>query len=132
MKMKIRLLCCFVRLPPPYKNFGETLVYSNKSLKLKEVKAFLYSKELFDKELSSSHSDNPAKFLVVRGRSSMREPSSSSRPRLKSKSKNSQFTVIVARRNGILKLNVISFRIRIKKTNRKLISLPKPVLYGMR
>jgi hypothetical protein len=56
---------------------------------LEEVKASLYSKELFDKELSTSHPDGPVEGLVVRGRSSTREPSSSSQPRSKSKSKNS-------------------------------------------
>uniref|UniRef100_A0A2C9VA95 Retrovirus-related Pol polyprotein from transposon TNT 1-94-like beta-barrel domain-containing protein n=1 Tax=Manihot esculenta TaxID=3983 RepID=A0A2C9VA95_MANES len=48
-------------LPPSYKNFREILIYSNKSLKVEEVKTSLYSKELFDKEISTSHSNGQAK-----------------------------------------------------------------------
>jgi hypothetical protein len=90
-------------LPPSYKNFRETLIYSNKSLKLEEVKAFLYSKELFDKELSTSHSDGPAEGLVVRGRSFTRERSSSSRPRSKSKLKHSHLTCNYCKKKGHIK-----------------------------
>ena len=87
-------------LPPSYKHFRDTLIYSRQTLKLEDVKAALFSKELIDKELGTSRNDSPAEGLLVRGRTPDKSSSSNQRSRSRSKSRHSNLTCNYCKKKG--------------------------------
>jgi len=76
-----------VLLAPSYKHLKEILLYSNsETLSFKDVKANLLSKEKFDLEVRFDDKDEG---LLVRGRTSEKEGTSSSNSRSTSKGRKS-------------------------------------------
>ena len=62
----LQLLCS---LPPSYKHFRETLLYGRESITLKDVKAALFSKDIFDKGLTGGSGEGQdLEAFVSRGR----------------------------------------------------------------
>ncbi|KAL5858125.1 hypothetical protein ACOSQ3_005583 [Xanthoceras sorbifolium] len=103
-------------LPPSYKHFRDTLIYSRQTLKLEDVKAALFSKELIDKELGTSRNDSPAEGLLVRGRTPDKSSSSNQRSRPRSKSRHRNLTCNYCKKNGHTKSEC--FKLKNKQQNK--------------
>ncbi|KAL5834896.1 hypothetical protein ACOSQ4_014393 [Xanthoceras sorbifolium] len=103
-------------LPPSYKHFRDTLIYSRQTLKLEDVKAALFSKELIDKELGTSRNDSPAEGLLVRGRTPVKSSSSNQRSRSRSKSRHRNLTCNYCKKKGHIKSEC--FKLKNKQQNK--------------
>ncbi|KAL5757330.1 hypothetical protein ACOSP7_019941 [Xanthoceras sorbifolium] len=103
-------------LPPSYKHFRDTLIYSRQTLKLEDVKAALFSKELIDKELGTSRNDSPAEGLLVRGRTPDKSSSSNQRSRSRSKSRHRNLTCNYCKKKGHTKSEC--FKLKNKQQNK--------------
>ncbi|KAL5740548.1 hypothetical protein ACOSQ2_029728 [Xanthoceras sorbifolium] len=103
-------------LPPSYKHFRDTLIYSRQTLKLEDVKAALFSKELIDKELGTSRNDSPAEGLLVRGRTPDKSSSSNQRSRSRSKSRHRNLTCNYCKKKGHIKSEC--FKLKNKQQNK--------------
>ncbi|KAL5775259.1 hypothetical protein ACOSP7_012816 [Xanthoceras sorbifolium] len=103
-------------LPPSYKHFRDTLIYSRQTLKLEDVKAALFSKELIDKELGTSRNDSPAEGLLVRGRTPDKSSSSNQRSRSRSKSRHRNLTCNYYKKKGHIKSEC--FNLKNKQQNK--------------
>ncbi|KAL5763988.1 hypothetical protein ACOSP7_016342 [Xanthoceras sorbifolium] len=103
-------------LPPSYKHFRDTLIYSRQTLKLEDVKAALFSKELIDKELGTSRNDSPAEGLLVRGRTPDKSSSSNQRSRSRSKSRHGNLTCNYCKKKGHIKSEC--FKLKNKQQNK--------------
>ncbi|KAL5766903.1 hypothetical protein ACOSP7_017520 [Xanthoceras sorbifolium] len=103
-------------LPPSYKHFRDTLIYSRQTLKLEDVKAALFSKELIDKELGTSRNDSPAEGLLVRGRTPDKSSSSNQRSRPRSKSRHRNLTCNYCKKKGHTKSEC--FKLKNKQQNK--------------
>ncbi|KAL5805697.1 hypothetical protein ACOSQ4_028430 [Xanthoceras sorbifolium] len=103
-------------LPPSYKHFRDTLIYSRQTLKLEDVKAALFSKELIDKELGTSRNDSPAEGLLVRGRTPDKSSSSNQRSRSRSKSRHINLTCNYCKKKGHTKSEC--FKLKNKQQNK--------------
>ncbi|KAL5834208.1 hypothetical protein ACOSQ4_013705 [Xanthoceras sorbifolium] len=103
-------------LPPSYKHFRDTLIYSRQTLKLEDVKAALFSKELIDKELGTSRNDSPAEGLLVRGRTPYKSSSSNQRLKSRSKSRHRNLTCNYCKKKGHTKSEC--FKLKKKQQNK--------------
>ncbi|KAL5757610.1 hypothetical protein ACOSP7_020221 [Xanthoceras sorbifolium] len=98
-------------LPPSYKHFRDTLIYSRQTLKLEDVKAALFSKEL-----GTSRNDNPAEGLLVRGRTPVKSSSSNQRSRSRSKFRHENLTCNYCKKKGHIKSKC--FKLKNKQQNK--------------
>ncbi|KAL5745297.1 hypothetical protein ACOSP7_026443 [Xanthoceras sorbifolium] len=103
-------------LPSSYKHFRDTLIYSRQTLKLEDVKAALFSKELIDKELGTSRNDSPAEGLLVRGRTLDKSSFSNQRSRSRSKSRHKNLTCNYCKKKGHIKSEC--FKLKNKQQNK--------------
>ncbi|KAL5791041.1 hypothetical protein ACOSQ2_005929 [Xanthoceras sorbifolium] len=103
-------------LPPSYKHFRDTLIYSRQTLKLKVIKASLFSKDLIDKELGTSRNDSPAEGLLVRGRTPVKSSFSNQRSRSRSKSRHENLTCNYCKKKGHIKSEC--FKLKNKQQNK--------------